>query len=830
MNYCLLIYRTGNYSRIKSAISNPKSAIMNKIQTTLNEIKKQTPKQVMWLVLFAVFLVAIVLAVLFFTRKTDVAPTAKPAELVLAFEPAEIDWRGVTVGDSKTQQITVSATGTTDGIVSFPSIELSQQINGLSVDDTCVKSNGVPCSITLTWMPTKALIETGVKILVKFHSPNLPEDIAEKMSETAEIPVAVSAIAPPAPPPPVVSEPAPAPAAEPVYNPVADTVETLAPTLPEPPPVVLPAPTPAPMPTPTPAKESCFEFAFGGFDAYGKQIGWIRPFGGSYKFHPFSDKDCSNPTGEYNPDTGFITDINNPGRKIGSDSDHVGFIATGATIPALSNPVSARPAPAPRAASAPTMGSVRLSDMPNSKFKSNPDQDRYKPSTLGKYTAEDDRADDLNATVSSRPYDRSFVLRQYKPIPATIVSEVRADPKTVGNLPVSATVDRNVFADNGRTVIIPAGTLMLGYVTGDLPGPYKAIGRMKIEWYQFVRPDGVEFNFDPNKNPFSGDSQGRVGVPGHGSTDYMEQFIMPMITAIVPAAVNMIAPISDRFVNQINLDNNTVTQSGQVRSSELAKNEIITAWNKVAQRLIVDMLDNTVPPFSIAAGTRITVYSPTDLIITCGAPDDNNPMGNKNCAIAEFNQRGPQSFPRGGPGQAGSKIDAVDYSGPDWVGQVRSFDLGRFCGPNGTVNQNAIADMKSEDFAKLNLDYRTIVAYCQSSQYEAIHNAQQAAVFANQQNVNNTASVAAVSAQGTQAYNQQVLGLQYNPDGSIKNPFQKEAAPAAQPAVASQALLCEDGTPPSANGCCTGETFTDMGDQGWNCCPAGGGDCFPPLM
>ena len=73
---------------------------------------------------------------------------------------------------------------------------------------------------------------------------------------------------------------------------------------------------------------------------------------------------------------------------------------------------------------------------------------------------------------------------------------------------------------------------------------------------------GVEFNFtgDPNQDPFSADSQGRVGVPGHGSTDYVEQLVMPMLTAIVPAAVNMIAPISDAFINQIDLDNNTVVQ------------------------------------------------------------------------------------------------------------------------------------------------------------------------------------------------------------------------------------------------------------------------------
>mgnify|MGYP002627377569 CR=1 FL=1 len=89
-------------------------------------------------------------------------------------------------------------------------------------------------------------------------------------------------------------------------------------------------------------------------------------------------------------------------------------------------------------------------------------------------------------------YDRTFVLRQYKPIPATIVSDIRADPSLYNQdntLPVRATVDRNVYSDNGRTVIIPAGTLLLGYLTGKMPGPYTAIGRMEINWYHFVLPN-----------------------------------------------------------------------------------------------------------------------------------------------------------------------------------------------------------------------------------------------------------------------------------------------------------------------------------------------------
>ena len=447
------------------------------------------------------------------------------------------------------------------------------------------------------------------------------------------------------------------------------------------------------------------------------------------------------------------------------------------------------------------------------------------------------------AVFSSDPYDRKFVLRQYKPIPATIVSEVRADPSlyncdssgkcTSQTLPVRATVDRNVYADDGRTVVIPTGTLLLGYVTGELPGPYKSIGRMQIEWYQFVLPSGVEFNFNSGTMPFSGDSQGRAGVPGHGSTDYVEQLVMPMLTAIVPAAVNMIAPISDAFINQIDLDNNTVVQSGTIRSSELAKNEIITAWNQVAQKLIVDAMDNTIPPFSIAAGTRITVYSPMDLVITCG--NDKSKECSVETVTAASGKAPENRNLRNDSWMA--KAPYVKYNDSSWVGQVRSFNLERYC----AIDSDGLWDISSDknvvaDISQSGYDYRTVLAYCQSLNYQAINNARQDAYYQNQQdNFSNTYGTGSsfntgtglTGIQGSQTYNEDILGLTYE-DDVIQNPFATGTTQTTE--TVENVITCEGGALPDEYGCCPGEIYTDMGEQGFNCCPETGGDCFPPIL
>ena len=60
------------------------------------------------------------------------------------------------------------------------------------------------------------------------------------------------------------------------------------------------------------------------------------------------------------------------------------------------------------------------------------------------------------------------------------------------------------------------------------------------------------------------------------------------------------------------------------------------------------------------------------------------------------------------------------------------------------------------------------------------------------------------------------------------NPFKKPKSESAQP-EALEDVCGNGGGSPDANGCCPGETLTDMGDQGMNCCPDAGGDCFPPV-
>lgn len=808
---------------------------MNKLKQQFSDLRKNTPKHIQWLLLAAAFVVVLILLTLILTREEEeTIENKEDVAILLNVTPDSVEMTNVTIGAADTETITISSSAP----VKILDVRVSEDTHGLTEKNTCTTGvtidSNISCSVDLTYKPTIYEEAHAAALYIDWRGVN------ENATKTTKVVIVIGSkkIELPEPEPEPIAEiiPEPIPEEVPSYKEeIQQDLEIIAPSDPlifdeekksEP---VIESDYVRP-------SEACSDFAMPGYNLSGVQSGWIRPSGGAYYYHPFSDKSCKNPTGIYNPDNGIITDINNHAQKIGTDAEHIGYTTIqNGTLPQLSNPATNKTEYKAR----------QLTDEELFKMAMPEDTEKkpYGINIEAAPTPEVQIGTTGLAVFSSDPYDRRFVLRQYKPIPATIVSEVRADPKIYKEgqpLPVRATVDRNVYADDGRTIIIPTGTLMLGYVAGTLPGPYQTIGRMEIKWYQFILPSGVEFNFDENNAPFSGDSQGRAGVPGHGSTDYVEQLVMPMLTAIVPAAVNMIAPISDAFINQIDLDNNTVVQSGTIRSSELAKNEIITAWNQVAQKLIVDAMDNTVPPFSIAAGTRITVYSPMDLVITCGK--DNS----KDCSVDTVVSASGKASSDENAKNRNTRFEGwkqvtptIEYDDPSWVGQVRSFNFMPFCAQNTTDGTWDIKTDKDtlENIIYSGYDYRTILAYCQSLNYQAINNAKQDAYYKNQVDTfkntyNNSTSTVPGSTSltginGSKSYNEDILGLTYDGD-VIQNPF--VSTETATTETTGNVITCEGGVLPDEFGCCPGEVYTDMGEQGFNCCPEGGGDCFPPIL
>lgn len=830
---------------------------LNVLRTKFSDLTQGMPKRVQWLLMLTAFVLVLILLMLLFGDDSDKKANLNDVEKSTAeikITPDIVNWAEVLVGDKKSQEISVTATAD----VNVLAVNNYTEINGLSVKQNCTViqpiNNTIGCKVFLEYAPTTIQPVTNVSLFVEWHDVKEPQTMKKEskivltlgaqspVKEPTPVPMAVSQPQPeeslakeqeqepvtiqeqeedfyfePEPEEELEFEPEPEeeldfePEPVPVKENITKSVNALAPAIKTP---VKKAKKDVEIVIP----DGCSDFAFPAYGTSGKQIGWVKPSGGAYYYHPFSDKDCSNAEGTYNPDNGIITD--DSGKKIGTDADHIGLSVINSGIlpelemrPAIREVVRAKQSDSP-------------SDSGEMGRASSSGQDFVKKAAAIEETVYLGSGNPLKPSI---PYDRQFILRQYKPIPATIVSEVRADPEALANsfLPVRATVDRNVYSDSGRNVIIPAGTLMLGYVSGKLPGPYASIGRMQIKWYQFILPNGMEYNFKGgDSDPFSGDAQGREGVLGRGSTDYLEQFFMPMLTAFVPAAINLINPVADAFVNQIDLDNNTVVQSGTVRSSELAKSEIIHAWNQVAQKLMLDMLDSSVPPFTIAAGTRITVYSPQDLVASCGETG-----GGKKCSLGYA----PESD-RADVGERNLNKINVDYNDGTWQGQSRSFNAQEYCveDENGIYrvkdecnpgNKNANGEYSMSPCG--GYSYTTLKLWCESMNYES-KKALQYKAYTDDQTAQYQNKIQELGGAGTQQFNEEILGIQYNDDGNVINPYDNPVIEA--PVAEDTALTCMDGSLPDENGCCAGEIYTDMGEMGFNCCPETGGDCFPPLL
>lgn len=63
----------------------------------------------------------------------------------------------------------------------------------------------------------------------------------------------------------------------------------------------------------------------------------------------------------------------------------------------------------------------------------------------------------------------------------------------------------------------------------------------------------------------------------------------------------------------------------------------------------------------------------------------------------------------------------------------------------------------------------------------------------------------------------------------MKTEAEKQAEKEAEIAANIEKGLCGDGTKPNKFGCCTGQKFKDMMDGTFACCPDDGGECVPPM-
>jgi hypothetical protein len=161
-------------------------------------------------------------------------------------------------------------------------------------------------------------------------------------------------------------------------------------------------------------------------------------------------------------------------------------------------------------------------------------------------------------------------------------------------------VERNVYGEQGRTVLIPAGSRVIGQ--------YRSLGRygdarLDINWTRILRPDGVNINIDDR----SADVMGRAGLPGDLDTRFFEKYGSSLLTSAIAAAGEWALDGNSTTVTSP-LGGTSQSLSGRARAANRMGNDL----DQLGQRMVQENVDIR-PVLTVPQGTRLDIIPNEDI-------------------------------------------------------------------------------------------------------------------------------------------------------------------------------------------------------------------------
>ena len=212
----------------------------------------------------------------------------------------------------------------------------------------------------------------------------------------------------------------------------------------------------------------------------------------------------------------------------------------------------------------------------------------------------------VQKTISSYRVDMDRMILADKAIPAVLT---RSLDSRFPEVPASAIVERNIYSESGRKIIIPAGSRLIGEIVpgGGDGGENNIATKMNISWKRLIRPDGAAFFFQDEAA--SGDAQGRGGVSAYLDLQLIKRFGMPTLSTVISSAILYLSASNDQP---------TLSSDGEVALSERqeAAQDARTNFSDQMDQMFQDVLDDLsklMPAVYVPSGTRITVFAKTDL-------------------------------------------------------------------------------------------------------------------------------------------------------------------------------------------------------------------------
>lgn len=230
----------------------------------------------------------------------------------------------------------------------------------------------------------------------------------------------------------------------------------------------------------------------------------------------------------------------------------------------------------------------------------------------GSAVAGEDRSSKFLASASTMG-DRSARARQIARIDAMIpegtlipgILETAINSDLPGQ--IRAIVSQDVYSFDGRRVLIPTGTRLIGEYQSDVTRGQR---RIFVVWTRLLRDDGVSVRL----NSIGTDSLGRSGLTGIVDNKWRERFGSAILLSIVGAGSSYLTGYGSGQYSSGNSETNSD------RAADLARETVARSFSDMANQALGETVK--IPPtINVGQGERIFVYVRQDLDFSQMYPD-----------------------------------------------------------------------------------------------------------------------------------------------------------------------------------------------------------------
>ena len=217
-------------------------------------------------------------------------------------------------------------------------------------------------------------------------------------------------------------------------------------------------------------------------------------------------------------------------------------------------------------------------------------------------------------SVSTWSVDMTHVILEGKAIPAVLARSI--DSRFLDGSAL-AIVEKNVYGEEGRNILIPAGSRLIGQASTGVNS--STVAKIQINWKRLIRPDGSAFNLDDST---SGDAQGRGGVAAYLDAQLWNKYATPVLSTLATSAVAyMMATNDDVTTTTSTSGQQQQTMSQKAQAANEARKNFIDMIQMILEKMIEEA--NDVPPvIYVPAGTRLIVFPKKDLWLRSVADDE----------------------------------------------------------------------------------------------------------------------------------------------------------------------------------------------------------------